>query len=255
MNNNPSQYKEKVKLGQKDRVELSCDNCGNSISGKDININNSLAKCENCQAVFNLKSDHFFIKNDRPGRPEMIMPEGTDVLTLTDSLDIRVDWLKSNPKSSLGFLTFFTVMWNGFLGVMAAGFLSSGAFENIIFLSIHLIVGLGLIYYLASVYMNYTDIIVTNSYLEISQRPIPNPFSPTISIRPDEIEQLYVSKYVESTSNGQTNYAYGLHAILKNRKKVLLLKGMNRETQLYIEQEIERYLNIQDQDISGTIRE
>lgn len=62
----------------------------------------------------------------------MIIPEGTDVLTLTGSLDIRVDWLKSNPKGSLGFLTFFTVMWNGFLAIMAAGMIASGALSSII---------------------------------------------------------------------------------------------------------------------------
>jgi len=131
---------EKLKLRDKDRITISCDNCGNDIPAQNFNINSSLAKCDSCDTLFTLKDDSFF-NNDRVGRPEMIMPEGTDVLTLHDSLDIRLDWLKSNPRSSLGFLTFFTVMWNGFLAIMASNFIAAGAVGNIAFLGIHLAVG------------------------------------------------------------------------------------------------------------------
>jgi hypothetical protein len=246
-------YGEKVKLGKSDELELVCDKCGTAIEGADININSSLAKCSNCNSVFNIKDDHFFV-NERKGRPEMIMPAGTDVLELSSSLDIRLDWLKSHPQGTLGFLTFFTVIWNGILAVMLTGALVAGSFGVIAFMSLHLMVGIGLIYYLATIYLNYTDIIVNESYIEISHRPVKSPFTRRKKIDIDELDQLYVSKYVASTTNNTPNYAYALYAILKtNGRKIRLIKGMNRETQLYLEQEIERYLKIKDRPVSNAI--
>jgi len=246
-------YRPKVKLGKSDQLDLVCENCGSPIDGENININSSLAKCGECSTVFSIKEDHFFL-HDRKGRPEMIMPEGTDVLELSDTLDIRLDWLQSHPRGALGFLTVFALFWNGILAVIAGGALVSGAFSSIAFMSVHLLVGLGLIYYLATVYLNYTDVVVTESYIDISHRPIKNPFVRSARIESDDIDQLYVSKYVSSTTNGNPNYAYALYAILKtNGKKVSLIKGMNRETQLYLEQEIERYLKIKDRPVSDAI--
>jgi len=236
----------KVKLGAKDRISIACDNCGNDIPTRNFNINSSLVKCESCDTLFSLEDESFF-NNDRVGRPEMIMPEGTDVLTMTDSIDIRLDWLKSHPRSSLGFMTFFTVLWNGFLAIMASSFIAAGAMENIIFLSIHLAVGLGLLYYILSIYLNYTDIIVTKDYIEVGQRPFKNPFKPTKTLPSKDIRQLYVTKYVASTTNDVPNYAYALYADIGSGKSPLkLVAGMNKETQLYLEQEIERFLQIED---------
>lgn len=246
-------YQHKVKLGKAEELNLFCDKCGSPISGADVNINSSLAKCSNCNVVFSIKEDHFFVP-DRHGRPEMIMPEGTDVLKLSNTLDIRLDWLKSHPRGTLGFLTIFTIFWNGFLAIMIGGIAMSGSLGFVAFLSIHLLVGLGLIYYLATIYLNYTDVIVNESHIKINHRPIKNPFVRGKRIESDDIDQLYVSKYVSSTTNGNPNYAYALYAILKtNGKKIVLIKGMNRETQLYLEQEIERYLKIKDRPIPDAI--
>ncbi len=246
-------YSPKIKLKNSDQLDLECSNCGAEIDGANININSSLAKCGACNTVFSLKDDHFF-QSDRKGRPEMIMPEGTDVLELSESLDIRLDWLQSHPRGALGFLTFFAIMWNGILGIALGGALLAGAFSSIAFMSIHLLVGLGLIYYLSTVYLNYTDIIVTESYIDISHRPVKNPFIPSKRIESSDIDQLYVTKYVSSRTNGNPNYAYALYAILKtNGKKINLVKGMNRETQLYLEQEIERFLKIKDRPVTDSI--
>lgn len=246
-------YRQKVKLGKSDQLDLVCENCGSDIDGSNININSSLAKCGECNTVFSITDDHFFL-HDREGRPEMIMPEGTDVLELNDSLDIRLDVLKSHSRGALFFLTVFAIFWNGGIGIAAISAWASGSLASLSFMSLHLLVGIGLIYYLATVYLNYIDVIINNSYIEISHRPIKNPFIRGKKIESSEIDQIYVSKYVSSTTNGKPNYAYGLYAIMKtNKKKVSLIKGMNRETQLYLEQEIERYLRIKDRPVSGAI--
>jgi hypothetical protein len=246
-------FEEKVKLGKSDELNLVCDNCGTAIEGVNININSSLAQCNSCKSVFKINDDLFFAKKKKV-KPEMIMPPGTDVLELSDSLDIRIDWLKSHPQGTLGFFTFFTIFWNGILALIAGGTLVSGEYGFLLYMSIHLIIGLGLLYYLASVYFNYTDVIVNKTVLQIDHRPIKNPFIRSKKIDIEELDQLYVTKYVASKSNDRPNYAYALYAILKsNGKKIVLIKGMNRETQLYLEQEIERYLDIKDRYIFDAI--
>jgi len=250
-----NKYRQKVKLGKSDELDLVCEKCGSQIEGANININSSLAKCGQCNTVFSIKEDHFF-SNDKVGRPEMIMPEGTDVFELNGSLDIRLNWLKSHSRGTLGFLTVFAIFWNGILAIIAGGAWISGAYSSIAFMSIHLLVGMGLLYYLASVYLNYTDVVVNESYIEIDHRPVKNPFIRSKRIPVEDLDQLYVTKYVSSTTNGNPNYAYGLYAILKtNGKKVSLIKGMNRETQLYLEQEIERYLKIKDRTVLDSIKD
>jgi len=185
----------------------------------------------------------------------MIMPEGTDVLTLSDSIDIRIDWLQSHPKGALTFFTIFAAFWNGILAVMLSQIIASGALFSLLFLSVHLLVGLGLIAYVMSVYLNYTDIIVTADYINISHRPLKNPFIQDKNYRADQIEQLYVLKYTKSKTNGQPNYAYSLNAKVADKNApIVLLEGMNRETQLYLEQEIERYLNITDATVPDAIK-
>lgn len=250
--NSKVKYRQKVKLRKEDKLDVVCEECGFELLGSDINVNSSLAKCGECNNVFSISEDHFF-QNDRQGRPEMIMPEGTDVLELNDSLDIRLDWLKSQPRSTLVFFTIFTIFWNGIMAVFVGQAIATGALTGLAFIAGHLIVGLGLIYYLATMYLNYTDIIINRSYIEIGHRPVKNPFIPTKRIDAQDIDQLYVNKYVASTTNGNPNYAYALYAIKRNGQKEILIKGMNKETQLYLEQEIERYLNIKDRPVSDSI--
>jgi hypothetical protein len=43
--------------------------------------------------------------------------------------------------------------------------------------------------------------------------------------------------------------------ILKSGKKVRIIKNCNKETALYLEQELERYLKIKDQPVQGEILE
>ncbi|MBT8218820.1 MAG: hypothetical protein KJP00_03300 [Bacteroidia bacterium] len=245
------QYKYKTK-GAKDRIlHIDCAECGTPILAADININNTIAKCHNCNSIFDFQNE---IKSWDRNRPEIFMPEGLEVLKLQSELDMQVSWLKTKPKKGFGFLVLFAFLWNLIIIPMVVGGLMAGEISVLLGTSLHLLVGLGLIGYVASIFVNTTDIIVDRHYLEISHRPIKLPFFKKHKIPSKDIKQLYVTRYVASTTNGVQNHAYGLYAILKNEKRVQILKGMNRETQLYIEQEIENYLEIKDKKITGELR-
>ena len=240
----------KVKLKARAIDEVHCPSCDSLVHPSSININKSLGKCGSCGTVFAFEQDHFFI-DDRPGRPEMIMPEGTDVLTLSDSLDIRLDWYRSYPRGTLGFLSFFTIVWNLIVGSFVVGSFAAGTAGVLLGVSLHLLVGLGLIYWLASIFINKTDIVVREDEIRVEHGPLKNPFKREVVIKSDDFKQFYVNRYVASTTNGQPNYAYALWAIRTSGQKEQIIKGMNKETQLYLEQEIERFLRITDRRVEG----
>jgi len=247
-------YEEQYKPAKKEvlhkGVHINCVDCGTEIPAKDIDINTILAKCSNCNSVFDFERE---IREWDRNRPEIFMPEGLEVLKLQSELDMQVSWMKTKPKKGFGFMTFFTFVWNLILLPIVFTSVMAGQFEVLLGAGLHILVGLGLIGYIASVFINSTDIVVDKRFLEISHRPIKLPFFKSHKIPSSEIKQLYVTRYVSSSTNGVPNHAYALYAILKNDKRVQILKGMNRETQLYVEQEIENYLEIKDHRVRGEV--
>lgn len=224
---------------------LSCPKCNHFISGVDINIEKTLAKCGHCQHMFNFEHD----SETQTLKPAQMIPEGVEVLKLRSELDIRLKWIDTTPKSSRWFLMLFAGIWNLILLPFVIGVIVSGAWGILLFLSLHLLVGLGMIFHLATIYLNRTSLSVTNRRIRITTFPLRHMLWKNKDLSIDDIEQFYVSRYVASTTNGNPNYAYALYAIMKDGSKVSLLRGMNRETQVYLEKEIEGYLGIKNKKV------
>lgn len=235
-------------------LSLHCKNCDATISADNININKTLAKCDNCGSVFGFEDDVFF--QNRRGRPEIVMPEGVEVLNLLTSMEIELSWFKSMKRSSIAFEVMFTVLWNVMLFGIIIGMLVSGMGFPLLFLSIHLIVGLGLAYRLFSKFINKTKITINNRGINIEHGPLKSFSRKNLNIKQQDLSQLYVSEYTTNIEiNDQPQRAYGLFAILKGDKKIRLIKDCNKETALYLEQEIERHLEIEDYTVRGEIKE
>jgi hypothetical protein len=241
-----AEYKE-INFGDREHSLLTCPRCNHLISGADINIEKTIAKCSNCQYVFAFSHD----SQTGDWVPEIIPPDGIEVLKLRSELDLRLDWKKTTSSGGRNFLLLFTFLWNLILLPFLLMILISGNWGILLFMSLHLAVGLGLIWYLAGIYLNKTSILLAHHKLHIRTMPIRLPFTKKGEYNLEDIAQFYVSKYTASTSNGVPNYAYALYAILKNGDTVSMLRGMNRETQHFIEQELENYLGIPNVVVSG----
>lgn len=233
------------------KLHVKCSECGTDIPAKDVNLTDHLAKCDDCNNIFRFDKEIF--PEWKRSKPEMFIPEGMEVLKLPSELDIQFDWYNSQSKKGMGFKTLFAFMWNIMLLPFVLSAFQSGQYEVLLFASIHIIVGLGFIANLVSTFINKTNISVTKRFIEIKQKPIPSFLKKNIKIPTSEIAQLYVSRYVSSTTNGVPNHAHALYAITKDGNKYTLVKGMNKETQLYLEQEIEMFLNIEDHPIRGEV--
>lgn len=238
-------------------IDIHCPSCSERVPAANVNVDKTLGKCDSCNRLFQFGMNDIF-HEDRRGRPEFIMPEGTEVLKLTESLDIDINWFRSSNKKNLGGLFLFTLLWNLILlPIVVSLVVSNVSLVALLPMSLHIIAGLGMIYQVTRKVLNKTNIHVTKDAIEISDGPLNIPFSKNSRRFPaKDIAQLYVTKYFTKVIvNGKKIYAYGLYAILKSGEKVLLIKDMDRETQLYLEQEMERFLEIEDINVGGEILE
>lgn len=236
---------------QTDRpVLLDCPSCHSFISANQINLDQKTAACGHCKHTFDFESK---LKKDPHRRPEIFIPDGVEMLKISSLLDIEVDWYKSAPKKRVGSIVGSSFLWNIFLIPVFFFFLLSGDFIFLFFFVGHLITGLGLLWYLLALFLNKTRIEVNQKGINIKHSPIPTFRNRSFYIPITKIKQLYVTRYTEKIKGKKTKgmQAYALSAVLHNGKVIELLKGMDRKTQLYIEQEIEQYLGIEDQPIQG----
>lgn len=226
----------------RNQLLLACPKCNHFVSGEDINVEKTEVRCGHCGHAFG------FAHDSATGsiQPEVLVPEGLEVLKLKSALEFRLDWKRTTTQGSRKFMLVFTLLWNLILLPFVLGIIFSGAWGIMLFLSIHLAVGFGFMYSLASIYLNQTVVSISRRSIHISTTPLRSPFSGVREIPVEDIAQLYVSRYTQSSTNGVPNYAYALYALLRNGRKITLLRGMNEETQRYLEHEVEGYLGIKN---------
>lgn len=221
---------------------ISCTRCNHIISANDINIENTKAKCSNCGHEFGFT----FNSADAAVVPELLIPEGIEELKLRSELDLRMRWKETTSKGGRWFVMLFASIWNLVMLPFVIGLIVSGQWGILFFLSLHLLIGMGLLWHLATIYFNSTSISVTRERIRIKTLPLKHPLWRNKEIDAKTIEQLYVSKYTQSSTNGVPNYAYALYAILKTGEKISLIRGMSFEAQAYVEKAIEDYLGIRN---------
>ena len=220
---------------------LNCPNCSHIIPAKDININELVAKCTNCHHVFNFVEK----KASSPirHRPEILLPAGIESFSFLSELHIEVSWRKSHSS----FLTFFTILWNTLLLPFVIFAVLSGEIIVLLGISVHLLVGVGFLYYTIASFLNTTYIILDHRNLTIEHKPLHMPFYPERTISSRDISQFYVQRYVASTSNNKPNYAFAVQLQTKEQEEIRIIKGLKKPNQArYIEQELERFLKIDD---------
>ena len=150
------------------------------------------------------------------------------------------------------FFLLFTIIWNAFLLFWYSTALAGGApIIFILFPILHVAVGLGLIYFTACQFLNKTNIEIDDNYLSIRHSPIPW-WRGNVEIPSKEINQLYVKEDKSKGKNGNT-YTYSLRVKLNDNsdKEILSVTGVEDAQMLEIEQQLERFMGINDRPVKG----
>ena len=234
--------------------QLSCKLCGKPIAAGDANLDQAIAKCAGCNAVFSLAGD--LAAGGGPSHDETMpvpMPVGIKVDVWGSELTIVQRWF----SLALLMLVFICVVWNGFLVFWYFLISSTGdsdAFKLVfmLFPMLHVAVGVGLMYFTICGFVNRTVICVSGGELTVRHGPLPWPGNRNVFA--DDLKQLYCTEHFHRGKNS-TSTSYGVNALLAGDRKVKLLSGFTEADQaLFIEQRLEEHLRIVDHRVPGEMK-
>ncbi|MEM7260615.1 MAG: hypothetical protein AAF488_01400 [Planctomycetota bacterium] len=227
-------------------VELECRNCGGPLSASDFAEKLGVVRCPSCQAIYAVKQTApAAAATPARVKARVAMPEGFSVEDSGRELVITRKWFSGKYL----FLLVFAIGWNAFMVVWHTMALSSGAWFMSLFGLIHTAVGLGLIYSVAAGFLNHTEIRVGAGRLRVHHGPLP--WSGGLDWRADRLRQLFAKERVRHGKN-RSHTDYSLRAIDEKRRMRTVLKGLpSIEHAVFLEQEIERFLEIGDTPVAG----
>lgn len=234
----------------KEAENALCSNCGAQLPTSPSSRHGHVVACFEC-LTFNDQSEPSTLDRLTKNGKTLTTPDGLDIIAVDDQLDIRYSHFKAAPKASIAFLTFFNLVWNGIIFVIAYNAFNAGEMVPLLFMSLHILSGIVIFLAWARQILNYTDVLVREGYIEIGTGPIKNPFARPLVLESSDIKQLFTTRKLRGSTNGSPNYNYELWAVRYDRGKVKLTALASYENVLYIERSIEKFLNIKDQAIHG----
>jgi hypothetical protein len=145
-------------------------------------------------------------------------------------------------------MTVFAIFWDGFLFMWYSKVKVANPMASY-FPLIHVAVGIGLTYYVVAGWLNRTHILIGQGKIAVRHRPVPWIGEKTLEAA--DLKQLYAKDKVTHSRNG-TSVTYEVRAVTRSGRNIELVSGLESSEQaVYIEQEIEKYLNIEDIPIKG----
>lgn len=224
-------------------MRLSCDACHTPYLGSDIHPALGLATCHQCGAVHRIEVPTPPVA--RPAAPVSARPERFDVRD--DAVGYSATWTWRTP--AVWFLIPFTLFWNGFMVVWYSIALTQGEPLMAAFGTVHLAIGLGLAYYVATQLVNRTTIELTVDRLTVAHAPLWWPGAR--QLERSSISQLYVVEVVR-TNKGRHSYTWTLMAVGSDGVGRELVTGLRTlEEGRYLEQTLEKKLGIADRAVDG----
>lgn len=254
-------------------IQIQCKQCRDTIPAEDVNLDNLLAKCRGCDAVFDIsqqlqQGDESPPAPAAPGqrrRARVPMPEGIQVTHVPGQPSAGADPYRSSgavPEDlvitrrwfSVKFigLIFFCIAWDSFLVFWYFRAGAGGSLMMILFPIAHVAVGVGLTYFTLAGLVNRTVVRVTAETLSIKHRPLPWRGVDPIPVR--SLQQLYCEQKIHSGKNASST-SYNLNAVLNGGKKLTLLSRLESADQaLFMEQLIEERLGLVDVEVGDEYR-
>lgn len=215
---------------------VNCPSCQEEVIADNLDLQNSLAKCGSCHVIFSIEEEVSSVKDNKVVKQEFLRPEGIDLFHFRENLDITV-------QQHLGGLDIFGII---FLPILAGfsvllHFLKGASIYFPIFFTIGTAY---FIYRILNFSRNKIYIDINDKFLSIKYRP--RNFTKDRTFNVGEIDQLYLKQ----SSDGMGYYTIyliinGLEG--QRHEKLLTVKTLSKAK--YLEQEIEKYLNIDDRAI------
>lgn len=187
----------------------------------------------------------------RPARPPAALPLPEKFKVEETPGRLHVSWRWFSPVQHL-FLAFFALFWNGFMVMWFGIAISQGQLPMALFGTLHAGVGVFLAYSVLTGFLNSTRIGLEQGVLTVKHGPLPWPGSG--AWRKEDLAQLYGEEHVSRGKNG-TSVTYSLNAMLRDGRRVKVLKGLTERAQvLWLERTLEGRMSIVDVPVAGELQ-
>ncbi|MGC3998339.1 MAG: hypothetical protein QM767_13035 [Anaeromyxobacter sp.] len=226
-------------------MRLACPVCRADIPDSNVNMDRAIARCPACGDVFGFADQVPGALRGSRTRPAVPLPKRFKV----SGPPLRIAFRWFSPAAF--FFLFFTLFWNGILSVFLVQIVTSHSYGVLLFLSLHLAVGLFMTYRTLASFLNRTEVTVESGQLCVRHRPLPWPGSRQLPGH--TLKQLWVRERISRGKNG-TSVTYELQAERHQGKPLKLLSGLEQPEQaIFLEQQLEMHLGIQDQPVAGEL--
>ncbi len=218
--------------------KISCPNCGQSIPADDINIQDKIAKCRGCHAVFPFQHKLDTLLTTRKPEQTVVRPEGVDLYAYQNELELSL-------RQNASIVDIFPwVFWPLLPIFFTIAFFNEG-FPLVVMLASWMI-GIFPIMNLLTFSKHRVYITMDDVYLNIQWRPKKLIKDRRFLVR--DIDQVYVKKI----------NAYHSVILMINQpsgqKEVTVLSDISLAKTRFLEQEIEKYLKIEDREVPGEVK-
>ena len=232
-------------------MRLVCPTCGSAIAAEDMNLERAMARCRKCNEVFGFAAQVAGARDPYLGRAlpraEVPLPKH---FKIEDGPPLRIVRRWFGRKAL--FLLFFSVFWNGIVGVFVAMIIAGAIPKPVLaFISLHLVAGVFIGYYTLCLFVNRTAVEVDGDRLRVIHGPLPWPGNRDLGT--GELQQVWSREHISRSKNG-TTVTYEVHAALRSGSVVQLLSGLDAPEQaLFVEQQLESRLGIRDAPVEGEL--
>ena len=178
---------------------------------------------------------------------EIGLPDKFELFHRGSYIEITWKWFRWR----IVFITVNAIIWSGLLfnAYSEAGKSMEWLVKPMVVYFLHGAIGIGLMYYIVAGWFNRTHIFVTRGRVVVRHGPIP--WLGNKELKVSNLKQLYAKEKIREGS-----VTYEVYYITHSGRNIKLFSGLKtKEQALHIEQEIEKYLGIEDIAVKGEIRE
>lgn len=219
-------------------MQITCPNCGQTITAEHINIQKMAAVCPACHHVFS-----FDLPTTKTKRRKVKQPEG---LTLRDedhllSMSFRTNWRLERNQTFLG------GMVSGGMMALVTGLMINEYFETgdvpFILPIVIAIVALGMFYAAATVMYNKTYIAMTDDEIQVKRGPLPATDSTPQRIDLAGVVSIGYEETVASKQEGYDTPRYRLWAEMADGTRRTILNDLVEDYAAFISQRMQEHLD------------
>jgi|GEM_PF-6950956 len=228
-------------------MQIECPHCGKLLGSEHINTKINIVTCDECDAVFSppVKIQEEFYRH------KIVIEELSTLNNFTIKRDINTLQIKYKDNSCIALLLIMlAILISIFLPILSSFTRSIYNNDQGTIFVFALFIGLLILAKAITMLINTSTVFVNRKALTIKHRPIPVPLDKKISTK--EIIQLFTRAYATRSRWDSEKITYQLHAVLKSGEKKILISNLTDPKQaMFIEQEVEIFLGIENRRIPG----